>query len=342
MSSAFLHITKRNIDEYLLKYNIIACRLRNSRLKAKRVAIMELFMALLPLESVFLVNGPLSDKRGFVCFMIPNCSMETLSGILSYIGYCDTFFILDFGDIKVRGDSYTGIERGTWKGRGFSVLELFRQCSETYDAQSPHNRPFVIIDGRGERRSIKGYRGDGSAMGRRALPVEDCRCLVNLAIPSNIAHLVDPFAGAGGIVYAAQYINPDVNITTVDIEPLLAPGLEMLGSKHFVEDAGQIQLPHRYDALVTEVPFDPQATPSVLKGLKNTLGYLTPQGTASVMCSSQQFHMIEQLLVDAGMHIYCAHEINRKGTGVAIIAATQDPGVDKRAFSLAQRVETVY
>jgi len=309
-------MTKADAGDYIDKYHIIACGLRNSRLKAKQVAVAELYMALLPLDIIYLSNGPLSDEKGFFCFMVEKSRIEAAKKILHGIGYCNVFHLIVFEETE---------EKRTWKGRRFSVREFVRQDADLYASQSPHNRVFALaIPGENPTHVVKGYRGDGSLTGRRALPVEDCRCLINLAMPQKIETLLDPFAGAGGIVYAAGFINPAIRTTTIDIDPILSPGLEMYGAMHYVCAAAEARFCEKFDAIVTEVPFAEESDSSVLEGLRNVLGYLKRDGRVSIMSSLRQHEVLHKFICDSGLHVYCSYAVNRKGTDAAIIAATGD------------------
>ena len=53
--------------------------------------------------------------------------------------------------------------------------------------------------------------------------MEDARCLINLALPSKIRTMVDPFAGAGGIVYQAKYMDKNIEVFSVDTDKTLEP-----------------------------------------------------------------------------------------------------------------------
>ena len=66
----YVQITANNIDKYLEKYDIIACSIRNSRIKAKHLAIMEVLCCTYPLQSIFIANGPLGQNRGLFRFYI--------------------------------------------------------------------------------------------------------------------------------------------------------------------------------------------------------------------------------------------------------------------------------
>ena len=59
-----------NIDGFLSKYNVITCKLRNSRIKSKRLGIMEMLLSNYDLDIIFIKNGPLSDVKGIVSFFV--------------------------------------------------------------------------------------------------------------------------------------------------------------------------------------------------------------------------------------------------------------------------------
>ena len=76
-----------NIDGFLSKYNVITCKLRNSRIKSKQLGIMEMLLSNYDLDIIFIKNGPLSDVKGIVSFfvkkenwdeIIRNCPAEAL------------------------------------------------------------------------------------------------------------------------------------------------------------------------------------------------------------------------------------------------------------------------
>ena len=59
-----------NIDGFLSKYNVITCKLRNSRIKSKQLGIMEMLLSNYDLDIIFIKNGPLSDVKGIVSFFV--------------------------------------------------------------------------------------------------------------------------------------------------------------------------------------------------------------------------------------------------------------------------------
>jgi hypothetical protein len=56
-------ITKKNIDNYLNEYSVIVCMIRNSRLKAKQIAILEMLFAQIDNEIILIKKGPLGDIK---------------------------------------------------------------------------------------------------------------------------------------------------------------------------------------------------------------------------------------------------------------------------------------
>jgi hypothetical protein len=318
----YVTISKTNIDEYLERYAVIVFALRNSRIKAKQLAVMEAYIALSSVGGIFICNGPLGDVKGLFSFFVPAQRLDELRDTLPGIGYCHRFYLLDFHRaLSEPPAEIATINELVWKGRRFAITPFFIQDPALYEAQSPHNREFKILTHGLEEKIVHGYRGDGTETGRRALPVEDARCMVNLSDPYTATRLLDPFAGGGGIVYQAKYINNALEVYSVDIDPVLAPGLRMYGSRHYVGDAGLIHFrDERFDAIVTEVPFAPGATDRVLQAIGHLAGYLQEDGNMVLMSSVEQAVQIDPFVRDIGFHRYVFQPINRKGTDVAIMA----------------------
>lgn len=318
----YAKINKNNLDDYLDHYAVIVFALRNSRIKAKQLAMMEAYFALSSVGGRLISNGPLGDVKGVFSYFVPTKHLDELKKILSGIGYCNRFYILDFHSAtsENRSDLAT-INELVWKGRRFSIHRFFSQDPALYEKQSPHHRKFIILDHQHQEKIVYGYRGDGTETGRRALPVEDARCMVNLSSPSTSTKLLDPFAGGGGIVYQAKYINHSLEVYSVDIDPVLAPGLRWYGSKHFVGDARQMQFGKTaFDSIVTEVPFSPSATDIVIEAIEHLSKYLKERGKIVLMSSAEQSQEIDQFVRGLGLHRYVFQPVNRKGTDVVIMA----------------------
>lgn len=320
--TGFVTIGKHNIDDYLDRHAVIVFELRNSRDKAKQLAILEASFVLSAVDGLLVANGPLGDVRGVFSFFVPVHRLGELKALLPGIGYCDRFWLLEFDAAKSENESDIVTANDlVWKGRRFSIRGFFVQDPGLYDDHSAHNRTFKILDADGEPKVVCGYRGDGTETGRRALPVEDARCMVNLSDPRRAARLLDPFAGGGGIVHQAAFIQPGLEVHSIDIDPVVAPGLRLYGAKHHVGDAGQVPLPAEwFDAIVTEVPFSPHATEHVLRALAHLQPALKADGNLVLMCAAEQAEAIDRFAGGMGLHRYVRQPVNRKGTAVEIMA----------------------
>lgn len=318
-------ISKNNIDDYIDHYVLIVFALRNSRIKAKQLAIMEAYFALSTVGGIFVSNGPLGDVKGVFSFFVPIQRLEEVRHILKGIGYCNRFYILDFR--SEQSENHTdiiSINELVWKGKRFSLHTFLIQDASIYEAQSPHNRKFIIMDHNNEEKVVHGYRGDGTETGRRALPVEDGRCLVNLSSPYNAKMMLDPFAGGGGIVFQAKYLNAALDVYSIDIDPIVAPGLQFYGSRHAVGDARDIQFEaQQFDSIVTEVPFASSATDTVIQAIEHLKVFLKDDGQIVMMSGVEQAMMLDQFVRSIGFYNYVFEQINRKGTDVAIMAWTK-------------------
>lgn len=322
----YVEIDGKNIKELISNNNVVCCRLRNSRIKSKQLAIMEMLLMNYDLGLRFIKNGPLGDVKGLVSFMISKDKMDSLKERLNRIGYFNEFYLLNFDAETCENKSnIETINPLVWKGLDFSIETIYTQDEKLYESQSPHNRIFKIISYNGEEKILNGYRGNGTDMGRRALPVEDARCLVNLSIPFNENKVLEPFAGGGGIIYMYKYINPNVDITSIDIDETLKPGLEYYGAKHIVGSSANVHLSESYDAIVTEVPFSNNATDSVVEAIKNVYANLDEKGIIVLMCGALQSHDIANCLKeDLNSNLLFKKELNRKGTDVVIQVWTKN------------------
>lgn len=336
-------ITGNNIDKYIQNYAVLAFSLRNSRIKAKQLAIMEAYLVLLPLNGIFIKNGPLGNIKGVFSFFIPREYLDKMFSILPTIGYCNKFYLLDFHtNFPVNNSDISNINELVWKGRTFNINNFYFQDRKIYQEHSSNNRKFVILNQK-EEKEVYGYRGDGTELGRRALPVEDARCLVNLSLPCYTERLLDPFAGAGGIVYEAKYINKEIEVFSIDKDPVLAPGLEYYGSRHYIGNSANIDFDEEFfDAIVTEVPFSSKALDDIVQTIRNISSSLKKDGRIVMMCSIKQSPVIRKVIGETGFYEYVFQEVNRKGTNVAIMAWCKSYEKFKEIESLTDTAGTVF
>jgi hypothetical protein len=315
----FAEVSKSDIDDYLYKYDIIICKIRNSRLKAKQIAILEIIFAQIDNEILMIKNGPLGDMKGILSFFCPKEKVNLFKDRLFGIGYCYRFYLLDFdNETKKIPAGLNPVNSLIWKGRKFSICDFYNQNSKIYEEQSSHKREFKTTHD-GEIKTITGYRGNGSELGRRALPVEDARCMVNLSLTSKNKKFLDPFAGAGGIVYQFKYIVPDGTMTSIDIDPVLKPGLESYGCAHYVMETKDASFPKdSFDSVITETPFSENAVDDIIAALIKSNSWLSDYGIFVIMCEKAQCSRIYDSLAEINLYLLFNQEIDRKGMDVEI------------------------
>jgi len=326
--SFYAEVTKSNIEDYLRDYDVIVCMIRNSRIKAKQTAILEMIFAHYDNEIILILNGPLGDIRGLISFFCPKKKLAPFKERLYGMGYCNKFYSLDFENENLSLER-NGSRRGNtdlisvnplvWKGKKFSVNSFYCQDEKIYEEQSPHNREFKITMSDGEVKTVTGYRGDGSEYGRRSLPVEDARCMVNLSIPRLNKRLIDPFAGGGGIIFAFRYIEPSGAAASIDFDPVLKPGLEFYDSAHYVQNSAEAAFPENsFDSVVTEAPFSANAINDIVKTLIGLNASVSDNGIFVLMCEKNQSNAVFGAMNKRGIFLLFNQEIDRKGTDVNI------------------------
>lgn len=339
----YVTVSEQNLDRLIESQTILIGSLRNSRIRCKQLAIVEMYSVLEALGGIFITNCPLAGIKGKIAFIMPSKKLAALPIMLRTVGYCDTFYILSFDGIdENKAVPFDNQIVFSWKRHNFWVGEFFAQDPAVYQAQSSHNRPFRIFSN-GAVKDISGYRGDGSALGRRALPAEDCRCMLHLSFPLERFRLLDPFAGSGGIIYAASVAGLFLELYSADIDDTLSPGLEMYGARHFCGDSAQLDFGGAlFDAVISETPFAPDAMNTVLSVLSNVARHLKSSGRITLMCARYQSQSIRAHLKALGFHEYLFYSIDRKGTEVDIIAysGTGDPLKDKIKF--LNRIKVIY
>lgn len=316
----YIKISKLNADEYINNYDILVCLLRPSRNKAIQLAILEMSIVLSVFDGIFIFNGPLGDVRGLISFFVKRGSEDKLQTLIKSVGYCNKFYKLDFSlKNNNKTDDILSINKYFWKGHEFNVIRFYLETEDEYKDQSIMNRLFAVYQSDNTIKYIKGYRGDGSEAGRRGLPLEDARLMVNLVDPYSIKSILDPFAGSGGIIYSARHIRSSLYLISADIDKIIEPGLKIYSDAHYTRDARKLDIKEGIvDAIVTEIPFSPNYTKIVIQALYNLTQYLSENGKVLFMCHIDQFSKIKNALRSMGFYLLIHKEVNRKGTSVFI------------------------
>ena len=146
----------------------------------------------------------------------------------------------------------------------------------------------------------------------------DARLLVNLVASAGRGRLLDPFAGAGGVVIAARAAG--WRAAAVDVDPRLRHGLAELADHHVVGDAAALPLAAgSVDAVATEPPYDPDATGLVAAAMTEVARVLRPGGRAALLVAAAQAAAVAAAGERAGLAPGLRAPIDRRGTPVACL-----------------------
>jgi hypothetical protein len=194
-----------------------------------------------------------------------------------------------------------------WRGSYYGVRLIWRRDEAEERDAAPDRRSFLLPGAEKQVREVRGYRGD-----RRGLPPADARLTVNLSLTPGCRTLLDPFAGAGGIVAAAM--RHGLQVLSIDIDPFVRYGLQGMGAAHFMGDARRLPFAAgSIDAIATEPPFLPDMEPTVIEGLHEFARVVRPRGRICMFASRGQ---LSSLAAATAPTLTLLHRfpIDRKGT----------------------------
>lgn len=291
------------------------CTVRSSRAKAVELARAEVAALLRDCDLSLPAGGPLSERPGIYWVDLAEVHARTMEERAPRLGYTERI-----EELAATGPPRRNRPDGPlkWKGSWYEPLTLWESDPEEVRLSSPDMRDFALRGEDGSVRIARGYRGDGSSLGPKALPVPDCRLLVNLVFAQDIRSLLDPFAGAGGIVHEAS--RNGYSVTSMDVEPTVAPGLEGFGATHHVGDAGAMPFDSAsFDAIATELPYAEETPEAVRRWTDETLRVLRPGARCAVMCSLAQREVIAAAASRSGAVVELCEEVDRRGTDVAVL-----------------------
>ena len=167
-----------------------------------------------------------------------------------------------------------------------------------------------------------GYRGGPGSLEHRGLPAVDARLIVNLVWQPRPEVLLDPFAGAGGIVTQAR--SAGWSTISVDRDRTLRFGLHELSTHHVVADAGRLPLADAsVDAIATEPPYHQSATKIVEAAIAESVRVLRAGGRGAMMVAAAQAAALRATLAHAGLDVDVDSPVDRKGTAVHCFAWTR-------------------
>ena len=302
----------------------LLCSTQPSRSKAVSVAAEEMRTLFADCGVEIPSGGPLSDRSGVYWVDLPDRYLGTLDERAPWIGYTRTIQLLE--PTEPGGLPRTTDDVVRWKSSWYILTPIWTSDDEEIRMTSADRRTFYLRDARGGISRVNGYRGDGTEGGPKALPVIDSRLLVNLAYRPEMRSLLDPFAGAGGIVVEA--LRRGLDVSSMDIAPHIAPGLERFGADHTTGDAAGMPYADRsFDGLATELPYSVEDPDALRRWVSEMARVLRPHARCAIMCSSEQRGMIQRDLdvrgAELGMDRCVAEYVRRRGTSVAVMVYTR-------------------
>lgn len=336
-----LTIYKNNIDEITNKFSLFLFKIRNSRIKAKSLAIMEAYALLNDLGGVVVKNSPMGDIKGVFCVAVENKFVEVAKLRFNRLGYSNQVMYLDFKNATGTNESdLVSINKLAIKGKPFDVKMVYLEEATTFIEEAPDRRKFLLISDDGSVKEVKGYRGDGTETGKRALPVEDCRLLVNLAMINEDHIILDPFAGGGGIIFQAKKTTS--KLLSNDIDYKLSAGLTDYGSNHTTEDVKNLSFQkNSFDAIITEVPFSETCNQVIVDFFNKSYDYLTENGRIVVMVSRSQKEFVNKF-IKKEFYKFLEFDLDRKGTDVTICAYTKSEQDYNNLNTIYEQIKTIF
>ena len=171
MELKFKKIDKNNLNEIISKYTLFLFRIRNSRLKAKSLAIMEAFSLLDRFGAIVLQNSPMGDVKGVFGLGAKKANAENAKNLFHLLGYSNQVMEISFDNASgVNNTDLLSINQLSFKGMLFDLNVVYQENYDDFIAEAPDHREFKLISEDGQIKTVKGYRGDGTETGKRALP----------------------------------------------------------------------------------------------------------------------------------------------------------------------------
>lgn len=292
----------------------LVLRLRPSRRKAREAAVAEVLALLRGLDARA-SSGPLSEVSGVAWVALPEANLKSAIRRLRPLGYTGSIdLVAPLENVSPRDR----LQTTRWKGREFALVRLYEESDEVLRTNAPDRRTFLLECGDGVVRAIAGYRGGRGALEHRALPVADARLLVNLVAPLRSGRLLDPFAGAGGVILEAN--SRGFATVSLDRDPALRFGLKGISAQHIVGDASALPFATRtFDAVATEPPYHSSALDTIVAAISEVARVIRPGGRIAFLVASKQTAAIRAVGERAGLTLELEAAINRKGVAVTCI-----------------------
>ena len=298
------------------------CHTRESRNRATKVSQAEIMALMRDLGVSLQTGGPLSEVRGVFWITLPKRGFATALDRMRHLGYTAAIdLIVPLPKEELSKEARNKVVR--WKKSDYLRVRAYQEDSEAMRESAPDRREFRLATRDGIR-DVKGYRGGGGPLNRRALPPCDARMLANMVFSHERPfRFLDPFAGAGGIVVEAAKLG--YSVATVDNDPVLRFGLPRIGSElHLLADSRM--LPFRdnvFHGISTEPPYSAMTAPIIEHSLMEMARVLRSDGRIAMLVAEWQAESVERLIGEVGLAIGCSSKVNRKGTDTFLVVLTK-------------------
>ena len=267
-------------------------------------------------------GGPLSEVGGVFWVTLPKRGFDTALDRVGCLGYTAAMDLI----VPLPKEESRKLARNTvvrWKNRDYIRVRAYQEDAEAMRESAPDRREFRLATRDGIR-DVKGYRGSGGPLNRRALPPCDARMLANMVFSHERPfRFLDPFAGAGGIVIEAAKLG--YSVATVDNDPVLRFGLPRIGSRlHLLADSQM--LPFRdsvFHGIATEPPYDARTAPIIEHSLMEMARVIKCDGRIAMLVAEWQAKSVERLAGEVGLTTECSSKVNRKGTDTFLVVLTK-------------------
>jgi hypothetical protein len=268
-----------------------------------------------------LPGGPLSEVPGVAWVAVGSAAPARIAGRVARLGYTEAVELV-VPAAEVAGDPEARWARARWRGEDVVLVPVHEESADALRAEAPDRRSFLLECGDGVARRIEGYRGGRGPLEHRALPPSDARLLVNLvARPARGGGgtLLDPFAGAGGVILQAA--RAGWATMSADVDPALRHGLAELSSgRHVVADAAALPLgAATVDAIATEPPYHESASATVVAAVAEAARVLGAGGRLAMLVATSQAPAVRAAAGRSGLAVDLDVAIDRKGTEVTCL-----------------------
>lgn len=280
-------------------------RLQKRKYHDRELAKAELRSLFHDLNPILPNVGPLKIEKGILWLEINEKHFDEIVKRSPRLGYFREILILEEnenGNIK-------------FQSKNFVEKIIYSQNDEELKNRSADKREFLIETNKGLKK-VRGFRGDGSESGPKALPIIEAKLLVNLAFVKDGQRFLDPFAGIGGIILEAKDLG--FEIYSSDISEKVAKGLEEFGSKHFVADAKKLPFEDNFfDSIATEFPFSKSTHEEIPLWFAEMQRVTKENAPIVIMCTLKQANILKSLVKNKFIDL--DFETKRGGKKVRII-----------------------